>query len=134
MTLDEDGVISPRLRPGEVARRAALFGLLGVVIVVVTTLSIADHGDRQDFLALVAALSLLGALFLVIGGGFWWASAGDIRRWRDWHTITGQAASVTLVGPVFLRSGVFLLVLGAAGFGLYHLVDAASYDSWLHSR
>lgn len=70
----------------------------------------------------------------MVGGGFWRAGAGAIRRWRDWRTIEGQAASVTLVGPVFLRSGVFLLVLGAAGFGLYHLVDAASYDSWLHSH
>ncbi|GAA2768536.1 hypothetical protein GCM10010103_75780 [Streptomyces paradoxus] len=71
--------------------------------------------------------------FLVTGAGFWWASAGDIRRVRDWRTLTGQAASVTVVGPVFLRSGLFLLVLGAAALGLYQLVDAAPYGSWLYS-
>ncbi|MFC9504946.1 DUF6336 family protein [Streptomyces sp. NPDC057002] len=41
---------------------------------------------------------LFGAIFLVVGGGFWWAGAADVRRLRDWHTITGQAASVTYSG------------------------------------
>ncbi|MBB4710192.1 hypothetical protein BJ965_000074 [Streptomyces luteogriseus] len=52
---------------------------------------------------------------------------------RDWRTITGQSASVTIVGPVFLRCGLFLLVLGAAAAGLCQLVDAAPYDSWWYS-
>ncbi|WP_420918881.1 DUF6336 family protein [Streptomyces coelicoflavus] len=77
-------------------------------------------------------MGLFGAVFLAVGAGFWWASAGDIRRVRDWRTLTGQAASVTVVGPVFLRSGLLLLVVGAAALGLYQLVDAAPYDSWLY--
>ncbi|MCX5358117.1 DUF6336 family protein [Streptomyces sp. NBC_00124] len=130
MALDQDGVTLPRLRPTDVARRGVIFGLLGVVPLVVATLNISDHSDRREFLAVVSGLvGVFGAGSLVVGAGFWWASAGDIRRLRDWRTITGQAASVTLVGPVFLRSGLFLLVLGAAAYGLYHLVDAAPYDS-----
>ncbi|MFF9029402.1 DUF6336 family protein [Streptomyces iakyrus] len=43
-----------------------------------------------------------------------------------------QGEAATLVGPLFLRSGLFLLVLGAVAFGLYHLVAAAPYGSWLH--
>lgn len=121
----------PRLRPAAVARRGATYGLLGVVPLVVATLSMSGQSDRRDFLAVVSVLGLFGAIFLVIGAGFWWASAGDIRRVRDWRTLTGQAASVTVVGPVFLRSGLLLLVPGAAALGLYQLVDAAPYDSWL---
>ncbi|WP_121746170.1 DUF6336 family protein [Streptomyces sp. E2N166] len=133
MALDQDGVMLPRLRPADVARRGVVFGLLGVVPLVVATLSVSGHSDRRDFLAVVGALVLFGAIFLVIGAGFWWASAGDIRRVRDWRTLTGQAASATIVGPVFLRSGLFLVVLVAAALGLYQLVDTAPYDSWLYS-
>ncbi|MFF9756087.1 DUF6336 family protein [Streptomyces sp. NPDC014344] len=133
MALDQDGVMLPRLRPGGVARRGVAFGLLGVVPLVVATLSISGHSARREFLAGVSVLGFLGAIFLVFGAGFWWLSAGDIRRMRDWRTLTSQADSVTVVGPVFLRSGLCLFVLGAAAFGLYQLVDAAPYDSWLHS-
>ncbi|MDQ0753894.1 hypothetical protein QF034_008125 [Streptomyces africanus] len=134
MALDQDGVMLPRLRPADVARRGVTFGLLGVVPLVVAALSITGHSDRRDFLAVVSGVvGLFGAILLVIGAGFWWASAGDVRRVRDWRTLTGQAASVTVVGPLFLRSGLFLLVLGAAAFGLYQLVTAAPYGSWLYS-
>ncbi|MER5577905.1 DUF6336 family protein [Streptomyces massasporeus] len=133
MALDQDGAMLPRLRPADVVRRGVTFGLLGVVPLVVATLSISGHSDRREFLSVVSALVLFGAIFLVTGAGFWWASAGDIRRVRDWRTLTGQAASVTVVGPVFLRSGLFLLVLGAAALGLYQLVRAAPYGSWLYS-
>jgi hypothetical protein len=133
MALDQDGVLLPRLRPAEVTRRGVTFGLLSVVPLVAVTLTITGHSDRRDFLSVVSAVGLFGAIFLVTGAGFWWASAGDIRRVRDWRTITGQSDSVTVVGPVFLRCGLFLLVLGAAAAGLYQLVDAAPYDSWLYS-
>ncbi|NEB13873.1 hypothetical protein G3I32_34395 [Streptomyces coelicoflavus] len=133
MALHQDGVMLPRLRPAAVARRGAVFGLLGVVPLVVATLSISGHSDRRDFLAVVSVLGLFGAGFVVFGAVFWWASAQDIRRVRDWRTLTGQSASVTVVGPVFLRSGLLLLVLGAAALGLYRLVDAAPYGSWLYS-
>ncbi|MFI9772569.1 DUF6336 family protein [Streptomyces sp. NPDC052415] len=73
-----------------------------------------------------------GLGLVVVGAGFWWASAEDIRRLRDWRTLTTQAASVTIIGPSFLRSGLFLIVLGAAALGLYQVVDTALYDSWLH--
>ncbi|GAA4554653.1 hypothetical protein GCM10023097_54860 [Streptomyces collinus] len=132
MGVDQDGVLLPRLRPVHVARRAVTFGLLGVVPLMVVTLSIDGHSDREEFLAVFSAVGLFGAFFLVVGAGFWWASAGDVRRLRDWGTVTTQGAALTLAGPLFLRSGLFLLVLGAAAFGLYHLVDAAPYDSWLH--
>ncbi|MFD6907460.1 DUF6336 family protein [Streptomyces sp. NPDC060077] len=132
MTLDQDGVMLPRLRPAGVARRGVIFGLLGVVPLMVAALSIRDHSDRQDFLAVFSAVGLFGAIFLVTGAGFWWAGAKDVRRVRDWRTLKTQAASATVVGPLFLRSGLFLLVLGTAAFGLYHLVDAAPYGSWLY--
>ncbi|MFZ4142863.1 DUF6336 family protein [Streptomyces griseoincarnatus] len=132
MALDREGVRLPRLRSAHVARRGVVFGLLGVVPLVVVTLSISGHSDREQFLAVFSLLGFLGALFLMVGAGFWWLSKEDIRRLRDWGTITTQAASVTVIGPVFVRSGLCLLVTGAAAFGLYHLVDAASYGSWLH--
>ncbi|WP_225627091.1 DUF6336 family protein [Streptomyces werraensis] len=132
MAVDREGVRLPRLRQAEVAQRGVVFGLLGVVPLVLVTLSISDHSDREEFLAVFSALAIFGALFLVIGAGFWWLSKEDIRRLRDWSTITTQADSVTVIGPIFLRSGLCLLVLGAAAFGLYHLVDAAPYDSWLY--
>ncbi|MEV5188059.1 DUF6336 family protein [Streptomyces werraensis] len=132
MAVDREGVRLPRLRPAEVAQRGVVFGLLGVVPLVLVTASISDHSDREEFLAVFSALAIFGALFLVTGAGFWWLSKEDIRRLRDWSTITTQADSVTIIGPIFLRSGLCLLVLGAAAFGLYHLVDAAPYDSWLY--
>ncbi|WP_033312925.1 DUF6336 family protein [Streptomyces iakyrus] len=132
MGLDQDGVLLPRLRPVGVARRAVTFGSLGVVPLMVVTLSIDRHSDREEFLAVFSAVGLLGAIFLVVGAGFWWASAGDVRRLRDWGTVTTQGEAATLVGPLFLRSGLFLLVLGAAAFGLYHLVATAPYGSRLH--
>ncbi|MEV6395877.1 DUF6336 family protein [Streptomyces sp. NPDC051907] len=135
MALDQDGVMLPRLRPAHVARRGVAFGLLGVVPLVAAALRITDHSDRREFLAVVSGLvGLFGAILLVIGAGFWWASARDVRRLRDWHTLTTQAASVTIVGPLFLRSGLFLLVLGAAAFGLYQLVADSPYGSWLHGQ
>lgn len=134
MAVDQDGVILPRLRPADVARRGVALGLLGVVPLVVAALSISGHSDRREFLAVVGGVvGLFGACLLVVGVGFWWASAGDIRRVRDWRTITTQGAAVTLVGPLFLRSGLCLLVFGAAALGLDQLVAAAPYGSWWHS-
>ncbi|MGW0817951.1 DUF6336 family protein [Streptomyces viridiviolaceus] len=54
----------PRLRPADVARRGVAFGLLGVVPLVVTALSITGRSDRRDFLAVVSAV---GGLFLPVG-------------------------------------------------------------------
>ncbi|MDQ1022216.1 DUF6336 family protein [Streptomyces afghaniensis] len=105
-----------------------------MVPLVVAVLSITGHSNRRDFLAVAGGVvGLFGAILLVIGAGFGWASTGDVRRARDWRTLTGQAASVTVVGSLFLRSGLFLLVLGAAALGLCQLVAGAPYGSWLHS-
>ncbi|MFF8675360.1 DUF6336 family protein [Streptomyces sp. NPDC015242] len=125
MALDRDGVILPRLRPMDVARRGVIFGLLGVVPLLVATLSISGSSDREEFLAVVGVLAgAFGLLLLVIGAGFWWLSAEDIRRLRDWHTLTTQAASVTIIGPAFLRSGLVLTVLGTAALVLNQFVDS----------
>ncbi|GAA2247867.1 DUF6336 family protein [Streptomyces indiaensis] len=133
MALDQDGVILPRLRPVEVARRGVILGLLGAMPLVVAALSIPQHSNREEFLSVISGLTgLFGAMLLVIGAGFWWASAGDIRRLRDWSTVTTQGAAITLIGPLFLRSGLFLLVFGAVAFGLHQLVATAPYGSWLH--
>ncbi|MFE9776375.1 DUF6336 family protein [Streptomyces sp. NPDC005931] len=133
MGFDQDGVILPRLRPMDVVRRGVTLGLLGVVPLVVAAMCVSGHSDRREFLAVVGGLAgLLGVGATVIGAGFWWMSAGDVRRMRDWGTVTTQGASITLIGPLFLRCGLFLVVLGAAALGLYQLVDAAPYGSWLH--
>ncbi|MGV9503070.1 DUF6336 family protein [Streptomyces sp. NPDC003642] len=125
MGVDRDGVMLPRLRPADVARRGLIFGLLGVIPLIVATLSISGRSDREEFLAVVGVLSgSFGLGLAVVGAGFWWASAGDIRRMRDWRTLTTQAASITIVGPAFLRPGLFLTILGAAALGLCQLVEA----------
>ncbi|MFJ7334323.1 DUF6336 family protein [Streptomyces sp. NPDC101116] len=134
MALDQDGVMLPRLRPAGVARRGVTYGLLGVVPLVVTALSITHRSDRREFLSVIGGLSgLFGAMLLVIGAGLWWASAEDVRRLRDWNTVSTQGAAITLIGPLFLRSGLFLVVFGAVAFGLYQLVAAAPYGSWWNS-
>ncbi|MFF7858613.1 DUF6336 family protein [Streptomyces sp. NPDC007904] len=64
----------------------------------------------------------------------WRACEGDIRRCRDWHTVTGQAGPVTVAAPVLLRIGVLALVLIPGAFGLHDLVDGAEYGSWLYGE
>ncbi|MFI9616808.1 DUF6336 family protein [Streptomyces sp. NPDC052023] len=135
MTLDDDGVITPRLRPADVVRRGALFGLAGAATLAVLVVCIAEHNDRTEFLSVLGVLSLFfGAGFFVIGSVFWLFSRRDVRRLRDWRSMTGQSDAITASGPMFVRLGVFLLVLGSAGLGMAQLVDAAPYDSWLHSH
>lgn len=113
MALDQDGVRLPRLRPADVVRRGVTFGLVGVVPLMVAALSITGHSDRQEFLSVVSGVvGLFGAILVVIGAGFWWASAADVRRVRDWRTLTTQAASVTVVGPLFRVPGCFCLSSG----------------------
>ncbi|MGP3951165.1 DUF6336 family protein [Streptomyces sp. 7N604] len=122
---------SPSPRTGTRTRPAVLMERSGSIG---GSRGIADHHDRQVFLSAVGGIGLLfGASVLFVGAGFWWASAGDIRRWRDWRTITGQTTAVTVVGPPFVRLGMLLLVLGPAAIGLHHVVDAAPYGSWMHS-
>jgi hypothetical protein len=91
------------------------------------------HHDRTTFLGVVGLFAAFTAVVgMLIGLFFWWACGGDIRRCRDWHTVTGQAGPVTVAAPVLLRLGVLALVLFPGAFGLHHLVDGAAYDSWLY--
>nr|WP_237524857.1 DUF6336 family protein [Streptomyces sp. SID5643] len=86
----------PRARPADVARRGVTFGLLGVVPLMVATLSISGHSDREEFLAVVGGIAgLFGLGLVVVGAGFWWASAGDIRRLRDWRATSRSVRSST---------------------------------------
>ncbi|WOT39524.1 DUF6336 family protein [Streptomyces coeruleorubidus] len=63
---------------------------------------------------------------------FGWTCGGDIRRCRDWHTVTGQAGPLLVAAPVLLRVGVLALVLFPGAFGLHTLVNGAEYGSWLY--
>ncbi|CAL9660798.1 DUF6336 family protein [Streptomyces sp. enrichment culture] len=58
------------------------------------------------------------------------ACGGDIRRCRDWHTVTGQAGPVTVAAPVLVRAGVLALVLCPGAFGLHFLVDNSEYGGF----
>ncbi|WP_418955325.1 DUF6336 family protein [Streptomyces tritici] len=129
---DEDGVLLPRLRFWEVVRRGALFGLAAEVLAALGMFFVPGHSDREEYLAVVSGLALIaGGLFLVTGLFFWACCVGDVRRWRDLRTITGQTDAVTIMAPSLVRTGVLGLVLFPGPYGLYHLVDAAPYDSWL---
>ncbi|MER6674618.1 DUF6336 family protein [Streptomyces sp. NPDC000983] len=133
-TLDRDGVITPRLRLRDVLLRGSLVGLCAAVLLpVVGLLFVGDHHDREEGFGVFGALVLfLGAGFLLLGLLFWLLSRADIRRLRDWGTITTQSASITLVGPAFVRVGLFGLILGLAGVAFSVLVGQASYGSWIH--
>ncbi|WP_432175983.1 DUF6336 family protein [Streptomyces sp. Tue6028] len=134
MDLDEDGVLLPRLRLRDVLLRGALFGLGGIVVLAVAAALIGRHHDRMEFLAVAGGTCLVfGGGLLLFGLFFWAVCAGDIRRCRDWRTLTGQHSAPTVVAPVSVRLGVLGLVAAPAAFGLYQLVDRAPYGSWLHS-
>ncbi|MEU1107103.1 DUF6336 family protein [Streptomyces tibetensis] len=129
----DNAIIRPLLRIRDVAARGALFGLATVPLLGVASLFLGDHHDRTTFLGVVGLFAAFTAVVgILVGLFFWWACGGDIRRCRDWHTVTGQAGPVTVAAPVLLRIGVLALVLFPGAFGLHHLVDGASYDSWLY--
>ncbi|WAU81950.1 DUF6336 family protein [Streptomyces sp. Qhu-G9] len=130
---DEDGVRLPRLRFTDVVLRGTVQGIAAVALLVVGMLFVADHHDRETFLAVTAGFSaVLAGTGIVFGVFFWTACGGDIRRWRDWRTITGQTGGVMIMAPTLVRVGVLALVLFPGALGLYHLVDDAAYDSWLY--
>ncbi|MEH0424692.1 DUF6336 family protein [Streptomyces sp. B21-083] len=130
---DEDGVHMPRLRLKDVVVRGAVQGVAAVALLCAGTPFVADHRDRETFLAVVAGFSMVFAgMGIVIGAFFWTACAGDLRRWRDWRTITGQTGGVMIMAPALVRAGVLALVLFPGALGLYHLVDSAAYGSWLY--
>ncbi|MEU8828426.1 DUF6336 family protein [Streptomyces sp. NPDC048636] len=129
----EDGIHLPRLRFRDVVLRGVLYGLAAIPLVAIGSLGVSDHHERMTFLAVTGGFAMVGGgVFTVAGLGLWAACGGDIRRCRDWRTITGQAGSATVAAPVLVRVGVLALVLFPGAFGLYHLVDSADYDSWFH--
>ncbi|MEU1696251.1 DUF6336 family protein [Streptomyces hirsutus] len=130
---DEEGIRLPRLRFRDVIVRGAVHGIAAVVLLAVCSLLVADHHDRETFLAVVGGFAMVGSGVCIVFGGFFWAVCGkDVRRWRDWRTITGQTAAVTVMGPALVRTGVLALVLFPGAYGLYHLVNNAPYDSFLY--
>ncbi|MGC0334109.1 hypothetical protein RKD23_007099 [Streptomyces sp. SAI-170] len=135
MQRDDEGVLSPRLRLGSVVLRGVMFGAAGAVVAAMAALAVGNHHDRMEFLAVVGGLCLvLGGGFLLFGLLFWAACRRDIRRLRDFGSVKRQFEAPTMAGPVFVRLGVLALVVAPAAFGMYDLVDGASYGSWLYSH
>jgi hypothetical protein len=131
----EEAIIRPLLRIRDVAGRGALYGLAAVLLLGVASLFVGDHDGRRTFLGVVGLFAVFMAVVgVLLGLFFWWACGGDIRRCRDWHTVTGQAGPVTVAAPVLLRIGVLALVLIPGAFGLHGLVDGAEYGSWLYGE
>ncbi|KOX02216.1 hypothetical protein ADK65_08510 [Streptomyces sp. NRRL B-1140] len=131
----EDPIIQPLLRIRDVAARGALYGLAAVPLLGVASLFVGDHNDRRTFLGVVGLLAaFLVGVGILLGLFFWWACRPDIRRCRDWHTVTGQGGPITVAAPVLLRVGVSALVLLPGAFGLHFLVEGAEYGSWLYGR
>ncbi|MFH8498870.1 DUF6336 family protein [Streptomyces coeruleorubidus] len=129
----EDAIIRPLLRIRDVAARGALYGLAAVPLLGMASLFVGDHHDRRTFLGVVGLVAAFMAVVgILLGLVFWSACGGDIRRCRDWHTVTGQAGPITVAAPVLLRVGVLALVLFPGAFGLHYLVDGAEYGSWLY--
>lgn len=126
-------MLLPRLRLMNVLGRGALFGALANLVPLAGMLAVTEHHDRETFLAVVSGLGLIGGGFLLLTGLFFWSVCGsDVRRWRDLRTITGQTGAVTIMAPACVRAGVVGLLLFPGPYGLYHLVDAAPFGSWLY--
>lgn len=131
----EDAIIRPLLRIRDVAARGGLYGLAAVPLVGVASLFVGDHHDRRTFLGVVGLVAaFIAVVGILLGLFFWWTCEGDVRRCRDWHTVTGQAGPVLVAAPVLLRAGVLALVLCPGAFGLHYLVDGAEYGSWLYGH
>lgn len=129
----EDAIIRPLLRIRDVAARGALFGMAALPLLGVASLFVGDHHNRRTFLAVVGLFAAFTAVMgIPLGLLFWSACGGDIRRCRDWHTVTGQTGPITVAAPVLLRVGVLAVVLCPGAFGLQYLVDGAKYGSWLY--
>ncbi|MGW0941507.1 DUF6336 family protein [Streptomyces sp. NPDC002623] len=128
-------VREPRLSLTGIVLRGLAFGLATAPLLLLTTLTIEDHEPRREFLGLTGGLAASGALVcLLAGASFWSLLEGDIRRLRDWRTITGQADSYAVAIPLIIRAGAFALTLSPAAFTLLALVGDAAPGTWLHSR
>lgn len=119
-----DKVIEPRLRFGTVLFRGAMFGLLALVPTALVALLVDGRQDRLTFLAVTAGLSFVtAACLLPFGAFYWWCSRGDVRRWRDWRTVTGLYGPVAVYAAVFSRLGTMAVVLGCGALLLYAVAD-----------
>ncbi|MGW2325210.1 DUF6336 family protein [Streptomyces sp. NPDC001700] len=126
-------IIEPRLRMREVLLRGVLHGLALIVVLLIAMLFVGDHHDREEFIAVVGGFALVfGGGFFVFGLFFWACCRGDIRRWRDFRSITNQYEGISIMAPAMVRFGVMALVLAPAAFGLYGLIDEAEIGSWLY--
>ncbi|MFI0820563.1 DUF6336 family protein [Streptomyces sp. NPDC021098] len=135
MNSGERGITQPRLRVRDVLLRGALYGLASIVVLLIAMWRVGDHSDREEFLAGAGRIALaLGGAFVVCGAFLWVCCRGDIRRWRDFRSLTSEYEGATILAPAMSRWGVTALVLGLAAFGLYGVVDQAAYGSWLYGR
>ncbi|PPS69688.1 MULTISPECIES: DUF6336 family protein [Streptomyces] len=131
----DDAIIRPLLRIQDVTTRGALYGLTAVPLLGVASLLVGDHHHRRTLLGVVGLVAaFIAVVGILVGLFFWWTCGGDIRRCRDWRTVTGQAGPIAVAAPVLLRIGVLALVLFPGAFGLHHLVDGAEYGSWLYGN
>ncbi|MFI8089332.1 DUF6336 family protein [Streptomyces sp. NPDC086080] len=102
----EDAITRPLLRIRDVAVRGALYGLAAVSLLGVASLFVGDHHDRTTFLGAVGLFAAFTAVVgILIGLVLWSACGGDIRRCRDWHTVTSQAGPATVAAPVLADGG-----------------------------
>ena len=124
--------IEPRLRFWGVVLRGALYGVAALTLTTLVALSIADHGTREKFLEYVLVFSAMLALGLPLGALMW--PRGDVRRWRDWRTVTGRFSGGTIGFPISVRVGTACLLLCPAVFLLYQAVDNAGYGTFLYGR
>ena len=133
MNSGERGITQPRLRVRDVLLRGALYGLASIVVLLIAMWRVGDHSDREESLAVVGGIALVfGGVFVVFGAFLWACCGGDIRRWRDFRSLTSQWEGATIMAPAMVRCGVVALVLAPAAIGLYGVVDEAAYGSWLY--
>ncbi|WP_063732678.1 DUF6336 family protein [Streptomyces sp. RTd22] len=133
MNSGERGITQPRLRVRDVLLRGALYGLASIVVLLIAMWCVGDHSDREEFLAVVGGIALVfGGVFVVFGAFLWACCRGDIRRWRDFRSITSEYEGATIMAPAMVRCGVMALVLASAAIGLNGVVDEAAYVSRLY--
>ncbi|MFB8775010.1 DUF6336 family protein [Streptomyces broussonetiae] len=120
---DGDGVRMPHLRLAEVLGRGAAYGLAASLTLLLSA-PLLPPDDRPDHLSAISFLALTLGLTLLAEGAFpWWCCLGDIRRFRDWRTLTGQTSGVTAIAPACLRLAALTLPLSPTALLLTHLTN-----------
>jgi hypothetical protein len=131
----------PRLFP--TLLRGALYGLVPIPLVGVVTLSIHEREARMELLAVVGGIGmLLGMISLATGLFLWLLLWGHVLRWRDvrserekypWQRGRGDPG-VSALGPILVRLGVLMGIMGLGLMLVYYRVEAAPDGSWLCCR